>query len=68
MFYRIQLILTNILQHFSYIRINADRLASDLIWAFGLAVVQSGVGVLMVLKCHLPERVFDDSWCVIPAP
>ena len=58
----------NPLQHFSYIRIDADRLASDLVWAFGLAVVQAGVGVLMVLKCHLPETILDDPWCVIPDP
>lgn len=55
----------NPLQHLPNIRIDADRLAADLVWAFGLAVVQAGVSVLMVLKRHLPERVFDDPWGVM---
>ena len=55
----------NPLQHLPNIRIDADRLAADLVWAFGLAVVQAGVSVLMVLKRHLPERVLDDPWRVI---
>ena len=54
------------LQNLPDICIHADRLLFDLLRTNRLPLVDTSVGSIRILGCHLPEGVFDDDRGVIP--
>lgn len=53
------------IQNRADIRADADRLHGDLLGTVGFAVIQTGIGRLIIRERHLPERILDDDGGVI---
>ena len=56
--------LLELFYHGPAVSVNDNRTVFDLFRAHGFIVIQAGIDSVFVVIRHLPERVFDNDWCV----